>query len=138
MKKNLFLYESTDKCLIKGIKRFPAGHNGIYSKMAKLKTIRYWNTLDHLVEVPKSYEEQVERFRELFMDSCKLRMRSDVPIGTALSGGLDSSATIAAMAHLSANNNSYSKDWQHAFVAAFPGLLWMNQNMPVWSQIISV
>ena len=120
MKKHLFLYESTDKCLIKGIKRFPAGHNGTYSN-GILKTIRYWNTLDHLVQVPKSYEEQVERFRELFLDSCKLRMRSDVPIGTALSGGLDSSATIAAMAHLSSNNNSYSKDWQHAFVAAFPG-----------------
>ena len=120
MKKNLFFYESTDKCLIKGIKRFPAGYNGVY-KDGKLKTNRYWNTLDHLVEVPNTYEEQVERFREFFMDACKLRMRSDVTIGTALSGGLDSSATIAAMANLSKNNNSYSTDWQHAFVASFPG-----------------
>lgn len=120
MKKNIFYYEATDKCLIKGIQRFPAGHNGIL-KNGELKTVRYWNTLDHLVEVPKSYEEQVEHFRELFMDATKLRMRSDVPIGTALSGGLDSSATIGAMAHLSKNNNSYSNDWQHAFVAAFPG-----------------
>lgn len=120
MKKNLFFYESTDKCLLKGIKRFPAGYNGVY-KDGKLKTSRYWNTLDHLVEVPKTYEEQVEHFRELFMDACKLRMRSDVTIGTALSGGLDSSATIAAMANLSKNNNSYSTDWQHAFVASFPG-----------------
>jgi asparagine synthase (glutamine-hydrolysing) len=55
------------------------------------------------------------------MDSCKLRMRADVTIGTALSGGLDSSATISAMAHLAKNNNSYAKDWQHAFVASFPG-----------------
>ncbi|WP_422861178.1 asparagine synthase (glutamine-hydrolyzing) [Flagellimonas sp. W118] len=120
MKKNIFFYEATDKCLIKGIKRFPAGYNGNL-KDGKLTTYRYWNTLDHLVEVPKTYEEQVERFRELFMDSCKLRMRSDVSIGTALSGGLDSSATIGAMAHLSKNNNNYAKDWQHAFVASFPG-----------------
>tara|TARA_Y100001935_G_C17309782_1_gene515000 strand:+ start:86 stop:1600 length:1515 start_codon:yes stop_codon:yes gene_type:complete len=120
MKKNIFYYEATDKCLIKGIKRFPAGHNAIL-KEGQLKKERYWNTLDHLVQVPKSYEDQVEHFRELFMDAAKLRMRSDVTIGTALSGGLDSSATIGAMAHLSKNNKSYSDDWQHAFVAAFPG-----------------
>ncbi|MAU15660.1 MAG: asparagine synthase (glutamine-hydrolyzing) [Muricauda sp.] len=120
MKKNVFFYESTEKCLIKGIKRFPAGHSA-HLEQGELKIYRYWNTLDHLVEVPKSYGEQVERFRELFMDSCKLRMRSDVTIGTALSGGLDSSATIAAMANLAKNNNSYSNDWQHAFVASFPG-----------------
>jgi len=120
MKKNIFFYESTDKCLIKGIKRFPAGHSGIY-KEGKLSVYRYWNTLDNLVEVPKTYHEQVEQFRELFMDACRLRMRADVTIGTALSGGLDSSATISAMANLAKNSGSYSKDWQHAFVASFPG-----------------
>lgn len=120
MKKNIFNYEATDKCLIKGIQRFPAGHNGIL-KNGKLKTRRYWNTLDNLVKVPDNYEDQVAQFRELFNDATKLRMRSDVTIGTALSGGLDSSATIGTMAHLSKNNKSYSNDWQHAFVASFPG-----------------
>jgi asparagine synthase (glutamine-hydrolysing) len=121
MKNNIFLYESTDKCLVEGIKRFPYGHNGMY-KDGRLTTQRYWNTLDHLVDVPQSYEEQVEKFRELFFDACKIRMRSDVPIGTALSGGLDSSATISAMAHLSKGQVDYGKkDWQHAFVASFPG-----------------
>ncbi|MFS4418542.1 asparagine synthase (glutamine-hydrolyzing) [Maribacter sp. 2307ULW6-5] len=120
MKKNVFYYEATEKCLIKGIKRFPAGHHGRL-RDGKLTLERYWNTLDHLPTVPKTYEEQVLRFRELFLDATKLRMRSDVTIGTALSGGLDSSATIGAMAHLAKNNNSYSDDWQHAFVAAFPG-----------------
>jgi len=120
MKNNIFAYESTEKCLIDGIKRFPFGSNGVY-KNGKLKTYRYWNTLDHLVDVPRNYNEQVEQFRELFLDSCKIRMRSDVSIGTALSGGLDSSATISAMAHLSTGQIDYGKkDWQHAFVASFP------------------
>ncbi|WP_107691836.1 asparagine synthase (glutamine-hydrolyzing) [Campylobacter concisus] len=121
MKNNIFSYEATEKCLIDGIKRFPFGHNGIY-KNGNLVTKRYWNTLDNIVDPPKTYDAQVERFRELFLDACKIRMRADVPIGTALSGGLDSSATISAMAHLSKSNVDYGKnDWQHAFVASFPG-----------------
>jgi asparagine synthase (glutamine-hydrolysing) len=121
MKNNTFLYEGTDKCLVDGIKRFPLGHNGIY-KDGNLSFKRYWNTLDHLVTIPETYEAQVEKFRELFFDACKIRMRSDVTMGTALSGGLDSSATISAMAHLSKGQIDYGKkDWQHAFVASFPG-----------------
>jgi len=40
-----------------------------------------------------SDDEAVERFRALFVDSVKLRLRSDVVVGTCLSGGLDSSST---------------------------------------------
>lgn len=120
MKNNIFLYENSEKCLIEGIKRFPHGHNGTF-KNGELKIYRYWNTLDHLEEVPNNYGEQVDKFRELFFDACKIRMRSDVTLGTALSGGLDSSATMSAMSHLSRNDIDYGKkDWQHAFVASFP------------------
>jgi asparagine synthase (glutamine-hydrolysing) len=120
---NIFQYEITDKCVIEGIKRFPLGHYGTYQN-GHLMLNRYWDTLDHLVSVPQDYESQVERFRELFIDACKIRMRSDVPIGTALSGGLDSSATISTMAHIGRKTfpqDRVSQDWQHAFVATFPG-----------------
>ena len=118
---NIFLYEHTEQCLVEGIKRFPAGHYAHYTD-GDLAITRYWNTLDSLVAVPKDYSDQVEKFRELFFSACKLRMRSDVKIGTALSGGLDSSATICGMAHLSKGQLDYGKqDWQHAFVASFPG-----------------
>jgi asparagine synthase (glutamine-hydrolysing) len=124
MRRNVFLYEATEKCLIEGVMRFPAGHYG-YVKNGRLSLSRWWNTLDHLVEVPRRSEEQVERFRELFVDACRIRMRSDVPVGTALSGGLDSSATICTMAHIAHQSrvagDRISSDWQHAFVATFPG-----------------
>jgi len=115
-------YESTEECVIQGIKRLPAGCNMTFRK-GKAEISRWWNTLDHLVEVPPTYEEQVLYMRELFLDACKLRMRSDVTIGTALSGGLDSSATICAMAHLARNDSDVrmNEDWQHAYVATFPG-----------------
>ena len=117
IKNNLFYYESTDKCLIEGIKRFPAGHNGVY-KNGKLTIERYWNTLDHVQENNDSYETQVEKFSSIFEDACKIRLRSDVTCGSALSGGLDSSsitAFISKILNAEGNNNE-----QKAFIATFP------------------
>jgi len=118
----IFQYESTTECVVEGIRRFPAGHCG-WLRSGHLSMRRWWCTLDHLVSVPTRYEEQIEQFRELFFDACRLRMRSDVPIGTALSGGLDSSATITAMAHIARHGGTrrMGGSWQHAFVASFPG-----------------
>ena len=118
-----FGYEHTDKCLIRGIKRFPAASNGVYAN-GNLKLETYWTIDSHKPSVPKRYEEQKEQFRELFLDACKIRMRSDVTLGTALSGGLDSSAVICAMSHIQKQAGASGlsgKDWQHAFVASFPG-----------------
>src|SRR3989339_259313 len=120
IKGKVFNYEHTPECLIKDIKRFPAGHFGFF-KNGKLKITRYWNTLDHLIDVPRKYTDQIEMFRELFFDACKIRMRSDVPIGTALSGGLDSSSVISVISEISKyNEQRVNKNWQNAFVASFP------------------
>ncbi len=120
LKRGYFKNEATEDCCIKEIKKIKAGYSGYYSK-GKLQLYRWWNTLDNILEVPSEYEEQVEYLRELFLDACKIRMRSDVPIGTALSGGVDSSAVIGAMKQVSVGNDVHiNADWQHAFVASMP------------------
>lgn len=123
-RKDLYDYEATEECTIRGIKRFSAGAYAIYCGN-KLKKMKWWETLDHLMIVPRSYNEQVEMFRDLFLDSCKIRMRSDVPIGTALSGGVDSSCTIGAMHYCAKETvERKSNDWQHAYVADMPDTLY--------------
>ena len=47
-----------------------------------------------------SFTEAARRLRELFLDSVRLHLRSDVPLGAALSGGIDSAAIVCAMRHV--------------------------------------
>lgn len=119
--RDYFSYEATENCSIRGIKKVTAGYCGCLENR-KVHFHKWWDTRDHLVDVPNEYEEQVELFRFLFLDACKIRMRSDVPIGTALSGGVDSAAVVGAMSYLAEKGEKYiNKDWQHTFVASMPG-----------------
>lgn len=47
-----------------------------------------------------SFADAVEQLRELFLRNVRMHLRSDVPLGAALSGGVDSSAVVCAMRHL--------------------------------------
>lgn len=119
-KKTYFDYESTEECCIRDIKKICAGYCGYYVK-DEICLKRWWCTLDHLMNVSDNYEKQVEQFQEIFLDACRIRMRSDVPVGTALSGGVDSSAVVGAMKYISLQDDIHvNKDWQHAFVASMP------------------
>jgi asparagine synthase (glutamine-hydrolysing) len=57
---------------------------------------RYWD-LSNALTFTEPIEAAVKRCRELFLESISLHMRSDVPVGAALSGGIDSSAIVCAM-----------------------------------------
>ncbi|MBL4844267.1 MAG: asparagine synthase (glutamine-hydrolyzing) [Planctomycetes bacterium] len=60
---------------------------------------RYWSP-HHLPSFSGSLPDAVARFQELFESSLNLHLRSDVPIGTCLSGGLDSSSIVTTSARL--------------------------------------
>lgn len=118
-----FSIEASDRTLFKGIRRLPAGHYAVFQD-GRLHVQRWWWTVDHLPVVPDNFEDAALKWRELFDDAVRLRMRSDVPIGTCLSGGFDSSAIVCAMAAAAderATQLHDAKDWRHALVASFPG-----------------
>jgi len=113
-----------ERTLLRDLKRLLGGYCLTLNHQGDLIIRRWWNTLDHLEPAPASYEGQVERYRELFLDACRIRMRSDVPIGTALSGGLDSSSIVCGMRHIRDMGDAgerLANDWQRAFVATYPG-----------------
>jgi asparagine synthase (glutamine-hydrolysing) len=89
-----------DRTFYRNIRQLPAGHNLLISRSGTA-CWRYWDYPrpdSGLVSAPAAV--LTERFRELFLDAVRLRARSDVEVGTTLSGGLDSSAIVAAFRHL--------------------------------------
>ena len=111
--------------LMAGVKRLLGGHTLLINPDGSAQLKRWWDSEEHYPEVPASYGEQVAGFRELFLDAVRIRMRSDVPLGTCLSGGIDSSAVSSAMVWLKQNDPGSLKrcpeDWQRSFIATFPG-----------------
>lgn len=110
--------------LFENIEQVLPGHCMTISIEKGLTQTRWWNTASNIPSIPETYEAQVDMYRELFSDACTLRMRSDVSIASALSGGLDSSSVYCMLYHNMQNSpNAYRipPDWQKAYVASFPG-----------------
>jgi len=122
--KDPYYLEAIGDTVFKGIKKVSAGTYGTLSAAGELEFTKWWSTENYKVQVPATYKEQVEQFRELLTDACRIRLRSDVPIATALSGGLDSSSVYSTINQIKKNSNSVQRlpgDWQKAVIATFPG-----------------
>lgn len=61
---------------------------------------RRWYSIPASDGLNLSEAEAAERFRELFTDSVRMHLRSDVPVGSCLSGGLDSSSIVCVMSEM--------------------------------------
>jgi asparagine synthase (glutamine-hydrolysing) len=87
--------------LFDAIKQLPSAHwlTVPLDRPCTLEPIRYWN-LDVSEPLNLSLDDAAQRIRQLFLTSVRLHLRSDVPVGAALSGGIDSSAIVAVMRHL--------------------------------------
>lgn len=94
-----------------GIAELPAAHYLLY-KNKQLTITAYWE-LEVGTEAISSTKEAIEKFTALFTDAVNKRLRSDVPVGISLSGGLDSSSVAAVIKQLGQQPASFS--------AVFPG-----------------
>lgn len=70
---------------------------------------RRWYAIPAASGLELSETDAADRFRELFADSVRMHLRSDVPVGSCLSGGLDSSAIVCVMSRLLEQQNQGAK-----------------------------
>ncbi|HEV2060657.1 MAG TPA: asparagine synthase (glutamine-hydrolyzing), partial [Solirubrobacteraceae bacterium] len=94
------------------VRRLPAAHVLRFGG-GRANVARYWTP--SRVAVPATYTDAVDALRAELVDSIRLRLRSDVPVGTSLSGGVDSSAIVCLSAELAGEHR------RHAFTARFRG-----------------
>ncbi|MBI2631594.1 asparagine synthase (glutamine-hydrolyzing) [Candidatus Pacearchaeota archaeon] len=91
-----FRANTIDKTLFSGIRKLMPGHYLIYNlKENKLALGKYWDLKENNEMVNFNYAEK--ELKRLLEDSVKCRLRSDVPYGAYLSGGVDSGTIVALM-----------------------------------------
>jgi asparagine synthase (glutamine-hydrolysing) len=89
------LLDHTDETMFAGVRQLRGGEAvevAVDAVQDPLPVYR-WYEFD-LAGSPRQYDEACARFREIFTDAVRLRLRADVPIGSCLSGGLDSSSIV--------------------------------------------
>lgn len=90
-----------------------------------LESHRWWHPMEYISRETAPYADQVEKFRELMLDACRLRLQGDLPTAASVSGGMDSSAIMAIASRLqsesagSASNSSSS--WKGVFTVTAKG-----------------
>jgi asparagine synthase (glutamine-hydrolysing) len=96
-----FGYVPDHSCLLRGVKKLPAGHYMVLQQGKPLaEPVQYWD-LDFSRRVQGSQAELEEELLRLMRQAVTSRMISDVPLGAFLSGGVDSSSVVALMAEAS-------------------------------------
>jgi asparagine synthase (glutamine-hydrolysing) len=92
-----FGYVPGENTLHKGIKRLLPGHCMTMDVQNGINIEQYWD-LHFNEEADKGFEHYLKQSQYLLEDSINLRLRSDVPLGIFLSGGIDSSAVVGLLA----------------------------------------
>ncbi len=92
--------------IISGINKLGPGEMLIYSG-GRCKVERYWD-LPRAADFTMSEDDAAERLMELIEDAVRLRLIADVPVGSFLSGGLDSTCIASVATRFSPNIKSFS------------------------------
>ena len=112
------IFEDQASTLYQHIECLPSGHALIVKPDSSTLT-QYWH-LDRKKELRlNSADDYADAFYEMFTESVRCRLRSAYPIGSTLSGGLDSSSIASTAHHLLRNTGASDL---HTFSAIFPDL----------------
>ena len=106
--------DHTEQTFFKHIQKLQAGHK-LTVKNGEMKVSRWYNLpADNIMTDTKNLYTD---FYNLFYDSVRLRLRSDVEVGSCLSGGLDSSAIVCTMHNILRNEGK--SEMQKTYTAVY-------------------
>lgn len=95
--------DHTNETYFRDVRKLPASHNFVFDLASRQLTIsRYYEVRLNEALRSATPAESVQAYGDIFRDAVRLRLRSDVKVGTCLSGGLDSSSVAAVAARLHA------------------------------------
>jgi asparagine synthase (glutamine-hydrolysing) len=94
-----YRYVPSSECAFRALSKLPPAHTLVLDG-GRLTQKRYWK-LSYAHQLELSDADSCELIREHLLEATRLRLRSDVPVGIFLSGGVDSSAVLAAAAQQS-------------------------------------
>jgi len=110
-------YEDDELSFFENIERFPPASAAWFREDgSEEERWRYWTPDYTSINSDLTPREAVDRFSELLQRSVTLRLRADVPVGSSLSGGLDSSVIVGYLAR----ERSSASFTQNTFSAVFP------------------
>ena len=95
----MYQYIPHPNTIFRGIRKLPPAHRAVYED-GRLRVTPYWSP-DFNIQSDRATSNQVHALREGLTDAVRLRLRSDVPLGAFLSGGVDSSIIVGLMQQLS-------------------------------------
>jgi len=115
------ILDHTNETFYKDIYKLPQSHFLSIDSRKKLSLHKYWDVeVSNELESVADEGNLTQQFLDLFVDSIKIRLRSDVPIGSCLSGGLDSSSIVTVANDLMyPRNNLTAAERQKTFSACY-------------------
>ncbi|MDO8735751.1 MAG: asparagine synthase (glutamine-hydrolyzing), partial [Thermoleophilia bacterium] len=116
-------HEHRPETFFQGIKKLPAAHFMVVDETG-MRIERYWDISSEQASAENDFPHQAREFGDLLEDSVQRRLISDVPVGSCLSGGLDSSAIVCIMERLLKKSVPESEaigDRLKTFSAVYPG-----------------
>jgi asparagine synthase (glutamine-hydrolysing) len=110
-----FGYVTDERSIYKGVSKLPAGHI-LEWENGRITTRSYWTPPTPTETEAIDFHSAVEETERLFLQAVERRLQADVPVGTLLSGGVDSSLVCWAVSKLGGNIK--------AFTVGTPGDAW--------------
>ena len=112
-------HDHTHETFFKDVFQLKKGHNLVYNLSDNTFEEKCFYNIPTTLNTQISFEEAKEKFTLLFRDAVRLRLRSDVKVGSALSGGLDSSSVVGVINQILKKENKIEQ--QETVSACFPG-----------------